>query len=397
MAQRTRGPVPLLEPLADDRIVVELGSLEATASGREQAWSQAVTALAAGLSELDRAHDQQGVDWAGVAGQLPIPVLDGPGYRTVLAVQMDALARLLQAGDPISGTDSRVERLLVVHESRYWTRVANRFGVTVSPATRECLVATATLWGASDAAHAQQLLSAVLPGTGAEALTTIAEWLAALYHDGQRYWSGLQPDRLAEYLVGSVLSPPVRCPDVLTGAVTVVSHAQLEQALTVLGRAVSQHPGLSQPISDTIRAAGQAGGIAALGIATRLEHPQPMLAALRTLITTADIDTLHALSAGLPRHSMLLSLTSLSIAEALVARLRAAATTNRDAYLPDLAMSVNNLAVRLGEVGRRAEGLAAAQEAATLYGELAAENPDVFGPAAEDAQSLMSALGEDTP
>ena len=181
-------PSPLLEPLADDRIVVELGPLEPTASGREQAWSQALTALATGLNELDGAHDQQqGVDWAGVAGQLPIPVLDGPGHRTILAVQMDALAHLLQAGDPISGTDGRAERVLMAHESRYWTRVANRFGVMVSPATRECLVAIATLWGATDAAQAHQLLSAVLPGTGAEALTTIAEWLAALYHDGQRY------------------------------------------------------------------------------------------------------------------------------------------------------------------------------------------------------------------
>jgi hypothetical protein len=70
---------------------------------------------------------------------------------------------------------------------------------------------------------------------------------------------------------------------------------------------------------------------------------------------------------------------------------------NRDAYLPNLAASVNNLANRLGEAGRRAEGLAAAQEAARLYGELAAENPDVFGPAVDDAQSLLSALGEDTP
>ena len=33
------------------------------------------------------------------------------------------------------------------------------------------------------------------------------------------------------------------------------------------------------------------------------------------------------------------------------------------AYLPDLARSVNNLAVGLAEVGRRAEGLAAAEEA----------------------------------
>ena len=51
---------------------------------------------------------------------------------------------------------------------------------------------------------------------------------------------------------------------------------------------------------------------------------------------------------------------------------------NRDAYLPDLATSLNNLAVRLGETSRRAEGLAAAQGAVDLYRELAEVAPEVY-------------------
>lgn len=39
-------------------------------------------------------------------------------------------------------------------------------------------------------------------------------------------------------------------------------------------------------------------------------------------------------------------------------------------------MSVNNLAVQLGEAGRRAEGLAAAREAVDLRRELAEGNRD---------------------
>src|SRR5262249_50897735 len=42
-------------------------------------------------------------------------------------------------------------------------------------------------------------------------------------------------------------------------------------------------------------------------------------------------------------------------------------TGTRDASLPNLARSVNNLAVRLVEVGRRAEALVYAQEATYLY------------------------------
>ena len=70
--------------------------------------------------------------------------------------------------------------------------------------------------------------------------------------------------------------------------------------------------------------------------------------------------------------------------------------SNRDAYLPDLAMSVNNLANRLAESGRRAEGLTAAQEATQLYRELVAENPAIFGPRAEQAGALAASLSEDT-
>ena len=55
-------------------------------------------------------------------------------------------------------------------------------------------------------------------------------------------------------------------------------------------------------------------------------------------------------------------------------------------------MSVNNLAIRLGEAGRRAEALTTAQQAVTLYQELARVHPDVFGPEVERALGLVAAL-----
>jgi hypothetical protein len=65
---------------------------------------------------------------------------------------------------------------------------------------------------------------------------------------------------------------------------------------------------------------------------------------------------------------------------------------NPDAYLSDLAASVNNLAVRLGEAGRRVKGLAVAEEAAALYRELAGQNPDLFGPQLDDAETMVASL-----
>ena len=49
-----------------------------------------------------------------------------------------------------------------------------------------------------------------------------------------------------------------------------------------------------------------------------------------------------------------------------------------DAFLRDLAMSLNNLANRLRGLNRREEALAAAQEATDIYRRLAADRPDAF-------------------
>ncbi|MGH3847274.1 MAG: trypsin-like peptidase domain-containing protein [Pseudonocardiaceae bacterium] len=84
-------PCPALGVLGDDRIVVELGPVEPTPAGRVQAWGQAVTALAVGISELD-VDGYRNIEWTSLATRLPIPTLDGPRYRTILAVQMHALA-----------------------------------------------------------------------------------------------------------------------------------------------------------------------------------------------------------------------------------------------------------------------------------------------------------------
>ena len=85
----------------------------------------------------------------------------------------------------------------------------------------------------------------------------------------------------------------------------------------------------------------------------------------------------------------------LTAAQQAVTLYRELVGLNRDAYLPDLAGSVNNLAVYLAEAGRRAEALTAAQEAVTLYRELAQTDHDVFGSAAEQADELVTALSKD--
>jgi tetratricopeptide (TPR) repeat protein len=80
-----------------------------------------------------------------------------------------------------------------------------------------------------------------------------------------------------------------------------------------------------------------------------------------------------------------------------VTTLRALAAARPDAFLPDLAGSLNNQAVRLADLGRPEEALAAGTEALALRRELAAARPDAFLP--DLASSLnnqathLSALG----
>src|SRR5262249_51228792 len=59
---------------------------------------------------------------------------------------------------------------------------------------------------------------------------------------------------------------------------------------------------------------------------------------------------------------------------------RGLAETRPDAFLPDLAMSLNNLGEDLSNLGRREEALAASQEAVAIKRRLAETRPNAFLP-----------------
>ena len=90
---------------------------------------------------------------------------------------------------------------------------------------------------------------------------------------------------------------------------------------------------------------------------------------------------------------------ALKAAEEAVQIRRALAAARPEAFTPDLAMSLNNLANRLSELGRREEALKAAEEAADLYRALAAARPEAFTPDLADVaqQSRHQAVGAWAP
>jgi hypothetical protein len=73
---------------------------------------------------------------------------------------------------------------------------------------------------------------------------------------------------------------------------------------------------------------------------------------------------------------------------------RELAALNGHAYLPDLAMSVNSLAVRLAEDGRRADAPTAALEAHALYQESRRIHGDVYNDDAARTSRLVAELSD---
>ena len=74
---------------------------------------------------------------------------------------------------------------------------------------------------------------------------------------------------------------------------------------------------------------------------------------------------------------------------------RRLAAANPAAYEPDLASSLYNWSIDLGEAGRREEGLAAIEEAVQVYRRLAVTNPAEYEPdLAMSLYTLSLRLGE---
>ncbi|MCE9622690.1 MAG: tetratricopeptide repeat protein [Actinomycetia bacterium] len=128
----------------------------------------------------------------------------------------------------------------------------------------------------------------------------------------------------------------------------------------------------------------------------------PTLEQVETLRILAAVDDgqLPALAVALVRLDIALGELGrrdegLAAIEEATTMYRQLAEANATAYLPDLAMSLNNLSARLGELGRRDEGLAAIEEATTIYRRLAEANPAAFSPnLATSLNNLSVDLGE---
>ncbi|WP_308198370.1 tetratricopeptide repeat protein [Actinomadura terrae] len=393
--QQLQDDSPVAERMLEGAPVTRLPVVDAAAEGRREAYRQAVTAFAAQLPAVSGAVGLRGVDWAALAQQLQAPAM--AGEVSALTVQMRALADLLDAAadqqairpDTDAGIDGEegVEDRLLFHERRYWLKVADARGLT-SVLGRETLtdaLAASVLVGAADDDEADDVLSRVpgLTDQPRDVQDRVRGWIAALYPAAPpRPWDTLQPDRLAERFIGRRLQ---KRPGLAESLAQGCSPQQATRMLTVYARAAA-HPALSRVLNAhlTRLCTGHPDELAAAAIqaAPQVEKPAPLLEALRQITDdpVVSVDRLATLADELPHSSHTLAEYAAHLAQRLTDHYRARADKDPEGPLPDLATSLNNLAVRLGDLGRQEEGLEAIIEAVQIRRRLVEQRPDSFLP-----------------
>ena len=348
----------------------------------------------------------------------------------LLRLHAEALLTVLGGS---SSSDGRHDVLAEVmgHETRYWRGRARHAGLPLPGNTQQAdtlqrqLVGVAALIGADDDQEIADIVRRAPTTAAAQPSSTTAwvDWLRTLYpasdvSTAPGRLGTLQPDLLAEYLAVNVLTT---CTGQQRAAIlTGLSAAQAVQALTVLGRADAHQPDVTASIDAALTADTVTMAHAVLRVAP--QFPGLYAARLAPLLATADLDPtlLRTLAEQVPYPSMELNQVALALTTRITSENRAATSAsdqagwltshalrlaeagrraealtasqealdlrrelaggNRDAYLPDLAMSVNNHAGRLAEAGRRAEALTGSKEAVDLYRELAGGNRDAYLP-----------------
>lgn len=345
------------EPAVWDQ-VREAGSAELALSAAVDADLSDVEIIELGVRSFAEKLDlpQRKVEICGDSGEMQRRVLDLHAAALV-AVLDDAETEMVRI-------DMRtVLGELLRHEQHFWYESAQACGLPGGPegtTTRllRQLVAAACLLGAANRDEAHQLSSRV-PGMSPS--SKITEWLRNLYppdpNPGQTDWIGsLQPDRLAEL---HTLQELAASAELAQACLTDVDPRQARRAVTLLARASSDYPDAEILLKQT------------------LPNVADLIADMQ-----APAETLATILNAIPYPTVILAPTAVAIGQRLTSDPPAGTDPTVQAYWLD------NLGLRLYELGRPTESLPVMEEAATMYRELAAANPDRYRP--HHARSLTN-------
>ncbi|MEU9688109.1 tetratricopeptide repeat-containing serine protease family protein [Amycolatopsis japonica] len=377
--------------------------LDATPQARTLTYQAAVSAFATALRAVPGLSDQS---WTEIAATLPEPA---DVASTVLAVQMTALADLLDAAaSPVDlqavpdspGPEDRV----LTHEQGYWTSTATAQGLLpgLTLATLTDLVIATAILGPTTLDEVGGVVARV-PGLAdqpADRQNAASTWLLSVYPaDDDGTVEGLVPDRLAERLVGrSILDTGRTC---VVGGLAVQADAEEAKRLLTLCTRAAAHTVFSARVGDKVTqwCVEQADtlAVAAIDVATRVETPLPLVRAIDQVTANNKVQTslLERMEDAFPLQSQVHAEAATAISEVLVDRARQVLAKDPGLNSANLALRLNNLANRLGDLGRHEAGLEAITEAVEIYRQLAEQRPDAFRPyLASSLNNLANRLGD---
>jgi hypothetical protein len=379
-------------PLHDwiDPQPVPLGALSADwdMSQAGRVWTEAVSRFA----------DQAAADGMHVdRGRLAAADAGGREFATTLDLYADALLTVLDTatldnsanvtspgGDPVTG--------VLAHERRQISAGLHSVGLGLDDRQRDWALATVALRSATDLDEGAQALAPALTGWDEDARVRLARRLGELYPDpaGVELWQAPVPDRLTDThlldLARQAASQKQWCTEVSVLCATDDAQAA-QRSATVLHRC------LSTPGGNAAGRARVASSISALvrgfpgvyvPVMTLLDpagFTDDLTAVIGDSTPAMAITDVRSLDQILRNLGFATTRTAVAVAisQRLVADLRPAAGGNPE-DLNEYAGQLNNLSVRLGQLGRREEGLAASEEAVTICRRLADANPAAYLP-----------------
>ena len=339
----------------------------------------------------------------------PPAELNDPAYAEPLLIHIAALLRTVDipatpspgpgqdvtpgddiiAGQPGLPVRQRLLRALCNWERKRWYQLGEQSHLSFNRdlPLADQVVALATLTAAADQPCAVSLLAAVpnqaeVSRVGAEALVV---WAHRLYA-GSGYWNPLRPDLLAE----QHLADTAQLPALATGVGQLAAGQDWEpglfaRLLAELTRGAPNQPAIRAALSELLAAALPR----IVDLAVTADHAE--LADLASLaLQLAPQPRLAApLADEMPEHSVQLASLAATLTSQQVIQYRAGVADGQPDAASRLAMSLNNLANRMADLGRPEVGLAAAEEATGIYRELAAARPDAHRP---DLAVLLTTL-----
>jgi hypothetical protein len=353
------------------------------------------------------------------------PLMLTDAEPTVLEVHAAALLAILDHAEESDITKPRsaadILDGLLAHEGRFWAQTVSARGLDLDVSVQRLAVAVGCLIGADSETAAAELMRRVPDLAGsAERRGRVSRWLHDLYPSAQGAdthelgeWLGpLRPDRLAEQLVtGELARRPELIPPLFSG----LDQGRAMRALTVLARAAYTQPAATDQMHRALEADPGRLIYPALTVAT---NTNPVIASLTRGLLGSNVipaSELASVAAAIPYPSAALAEVGEDVSVALAAAAGTAderarwiglystrlsglrrseealtavedavmlyrwlTAAHREAFLPRLALSLNNKANRLWAVGQAEEALTASEEAVATYRDLAEARPDLY-------------------